>query len=1068
MKLYQPVLFVGLGGTGCLIGAELERRLREEFCGPDGTAFQRHREDALPYQLPDCIQFVYADVNQADLDRLPLAVAPGAQHVPAVQRTAHYVRGLVPQVDSFPEVAQNLRLNAEREVASWLPPDAGEPRVVPLQRGAGQLPTIGRAALFETFRSGVGTATLDLNAAIGGLSRPQAATDLYKLSGKSSNKKAVDVFVAFSVAGGTGAGIFYDYLHLIGNLFERTDLRPKIYPLVLMPSAFVDGLGGGRPAQLNSGRALLDLFRLVDHQNGGSAQRELRGHSVRAAVDPDEVAVHYPVDGRIVLRPGIAQTGFLFCRPVGAEPGDLRRSVVSLMLSLLGTELDERTSKDGEQHQSFADSFINASVDRQIPAENGIGNRGVSTALVASLTVPVDELADLVAGRILREGIEDLRGSLPGVESNRALIQEFFTVANIAEIFSRPAQDHAEPEPVTGAKDVTAALNDRAEAMRVALKRLRNRLDREIPERVSAFDARDAVPRMLAKVDPFRLTRALFGNPDAADEVERGGAIGLMQRRRVEPPAPEGLGPNPPPLPTLRDRSLGMVKVKWADPEPVEARQQQDRWFRWRTNVVWTEPWSQLAPRWRKQVDQVEAVLRGVTRALVEHAGQDRDRFRDRAADLSKSRVGVSYLLPSGGDLDQFYVRVVRRMADDLVGKGQLQPSASAAELLAPLIGADGWREAYRTAWDSKPEAAVSELRERVKAEVKTYFRMAGEGRTPLLPTLHDLVAQAAGQAPAELGDAELEEFRGKLAGLVPANFSPQGTGKLKVLVSYPAGADDPGIESYLREAINLPAGPDLVYEFTHTTAESIAVVLFRSSMGITDVREVRDVLRTWADAIERPQRQDYLKWRQRLGYDFGYLATHEEHRVQILHRLLCAMWNDKVTVDGDPASPISVSFRLAGGVSMTLELTPLENASSWGSLLQSYELWTFADNEGIRRDFCAQLMQEAPDGVGSMPKAPGDLYLVLRDMADAQIRRIDAMLGELHSSSRARAQLLRDFWARTYPAALDTEFTDVSAVRANLRGLEKPALQNMGRQAEPDAGHGPAHSWGHDFGEGR
>ncbi|TYK52533.1 tubulin-like doman-containing protein [Actinomadura decatromicini] len=1042
MKLYQPVLFVGLGGTGCLIGAELERRLREEFCGPDGTSFQRLREDALPYQLPECVQFVYADVNQADLDRLPGSVVPGAQHVPAVQRTAHYVRGLVPQVDTYPEVARNLRLTAGRETASWLPPEQGEPRVTPLQRGAGQLPTIGRAALFETFRNGIGHAINDLNAAIGGLSGPQAATDLYKLGGKATNKNAVDVFVAFSVAGGTGAGIFYDYLHLIGELFERTDLRPKIYPLVLMPSAFVDGLGGGRPAQLNAGRALLDLFRLVDQQNGGGAQRDLRGHTARAVIDPDEVAVHYPVDGRIALRPGTAQTGFLFCRPVGAEPGDLRRSVVSLMLSLLGTELDQRATSDGEQHQSFADSFINAAVDRQIPAENGIGNRGVSTALVASLTVPVDELADLVAGRLLRAGVDDLRAALPGVESNRALIQEFFTVANISEILTRPAQDHAEPEPANGAKDVTAALNDRAETMRAALTRLRSRLDREVPERVGAFDPRDAVPRMLAKTDPFRLTRVLFGNAESADELERGGAAGLMQRRRVEPPAPEGLGPNPPPLPTLRDRSLGMVKVKWADPEPVEARQRQDQWYRWRTNVQWTEPWSQLAPRWRKPLDQVEAVLRAMTRALTEHAGQDRDRFRDRAADLSKSRVGVSYLLPPGGDLEQFYIRVVRRITDDLVGNGRLQPSATDADLINVLIGADGWRESYRTAWETTPEAAVGELRERVKAQVKTYFRMQEQGRAPLLPTLHDLVAQAAGQSPAEFGETELEEFNSKLAGLVPANFSPQGTGRLKVLVSYPAGADDPGIEQYLREAINLPAGPDIVYDFTHTTAESIAVVLFRSSMGITDVREVRDVLRTWSDAIDRPQRQDYLKWRQRLGYDFGYLATHEEHRVQILHRLLCAMWNDKVTVDGDPASPISVSVRLSGGVSMTLELTPLEHASSWGSLLQAYELWTFADNAGIRRDFCAQLMQEAPDGVGSMPKPPGDLYLVLREMAEGQLRRIDQMLDELHSSSRARAKQLRDFWARTYPAALDAEFTDVSAVRANLRGLEKPALQ--------------------------
>ena len=43
MKLYQPVLFVGLGGTGCRIGVEFEKRLRDAICGPDGRAFAARR-----------------------------------------------------------------------------------------------------------------------------------------------------------------------------------------------------------------------------------------------------------------------------------------------------------------------------------------------------------------------------------------------------------------------------------------------------------------------------------------------------------------------------------------------------------------------------------------------------------------------------------------------------------------------------------------------------------------------------------------------------------------------------------------------------------------------------------------------------------------------------------------------------------------------------------------------------------------------------------------------------------------------------------------------------------------
>src|SRR3974390_509723 len=98
MKLYQPVLFVGLGGTGCDIGAELERGVRAEGWAPEGTDFRKPRakEGMLAYRLPSCIQFVYADMNQGELDRLPRRVVPGSEELPAAALTASYVSGLVP------------------------------------------------------------------------------------------------------------------------------------------------------------------------------------------------------------------------------------------------------------------------------------------------------------------------------------------------------------------------------------------------------------------------------------------------------------------------------------------------------------------------------------------------------------------------------------------------------------------------------------------------------------------------------------------------------------------------------------------------------------------------------------------------------------------------------------------------------------------------------------------------------------------------------------------------------------------------------------------------------------
>lgn len=135
MKIYQPMLFVGLGGTGCLIGAELENRLREALCGPDGTALYpvlRGRQ-LLPYQLPDCLQFVYADLNEAELNRLPHTRADGALKA-AYSRTSRATHGLLPRFDSYPEVARSLRTNLPDPMCGWLPPRSGEPRIAPLIR----------------------------------------------------------------------------------------------------------------------------------------------------------------------------------------------------------------------------------------------------------------------------------------------------------------------------------------------------------------------------------------------------------------------------------------------------------------------------------------------------------------------------------------------------------------------------------------------------------------------------------------------------------------------------------------------------------------------------------------------------------------------------------------------------------------------------------------------------------------------------------------------------------------------------------------------------------------------
>ena len=1040
MKLYQPVLFVGLGGTGCDIGAELERRMREEICGPDGHDFRKNlgKDSMLPYQLPACIQFVYADMNQADLDRLPRRVVPGPEHIPASALTAHYVSGLVPDVNSYPDLALLLRLQAEKVVKSWLPPVTNqEPRVNPLHRGAGQFPTIGRASLFGTFIEGIAPAMHDIEQAVGKLAT--SGEDLRTLGGKPA--ESVDVFVAFSVAGGTGTGIFYDYLHIIADTVARSsNMKVKIYPLVLMPSAFRDGLGGGRPAQLNAGRALLDLFRLVDEQNGAGAELMLRGASDRRPAGADEVAVTYPNNVQLVMKPGIMQTGFLFSQPAGASREDMHRSISSLVLSLVGTEMSEDDDRNGEHHQSFADSFVNEAAHRQVVAENGIGGRGVSTALVASLTVPVDELAGIVGSRLLREAIDFIAQADGTLETNRGAIEEFLTLSGVHPVLARQGVEYADPAPVSGAKEITAALNRRRDSMRIGIDVLRNKLTQDVPQLVGRFDSDGAASNMLSKLDIFRLQRVVIGHHALRDDIERGGVRGILQMRRAVPPPPEqGWGAVPPGAPELKDSIFR--KMQWSDEVPTGARGQQSAWYNWQTNVAWAQVWDAHTPQWSRPLDQVQRDIGGLTRALSDFARSDVEDFARRSGELYRRRVGVSYLLPSGrGGMEQFYQQVYRRLQTQLANDRAIDVNSNKDAVLRALIGPQTWSEAFRMSVEQSPENAVSFLRERVKTEIKKFLRSAPAGEQPILPRLHDLLIEAAGHGRGgpTIDPDYVNGFRDKLAGLLPANFTPQGSGQLKVLVTYPADAESNIVKNYLKSSVALPkSGARVTEDFRHTQTESISVVLFRTAMGVTEVDEVRDVLRLWSGALADPRPTDLLRWRQRTGYDFGYLATREHHRVEILHRILSALWNGRATIVGPASSPERINVQLGGGVTMTLPLTPLNKASSWGSLLRAYELWALDDND-MHRAFCAKLMEEVPNGLHGRPDMPHGLYVEVRDLKAGQIELLDDMIKKQPANQHSRAVQMRGFWADTLPAALDQKFAHNDGASANnLRELE-------------------------------
>ncbi|MFF3398788.1 tubulin-like doman-containing protein [Streptomyces sp. NPDC002659] len=1064
MKIYQPMLFVGLGGTGGRIGAELERGLRRELCGPDGTNLVAAGRRA-PFQLPDHLQFVYADFSEAELDRLPQFSAKGAEAA-AYARTSRVVHDLLPTgYDSSPEVTRMLRVALHDETHSWLPPQERQPRVAPLHNGAGQLPTVGRAALFATLRSGLEPVLRQLRAAISTISN--SAGDLRDLGGRQI--RGCDVFVAFSVAGGTGAGIYYDFIHLIGHEFRKSKVPGvKIYPLVVMPSAFTPEAGGGREAELNSARALVDLSRLVDDQNVPDAHGELGDVEQRGSI-----SVRYPVDGVVALRPSTVQTAFLFSRPAVIRPEDLRRSITAMVMSLIGTELGDESNqgRSEDDYQSFAASFVNKSVERSTPARSGIGYRGMSTSLAASLTVPVDDLAEIVAGRMLAHAVrgmaEDARRPR---EDGTERVRELFERSGIDRLWTREAPEIPVPDPLPkGSKQIGQALRDRIGDMEDRLSRLGRDLEREMPRLVEDFKPQAGARELLGLIGPFQLERTLAGLPGHPQRPAEVGFAGMLENRKNDPERPDGIQPSAPKIPRIKGAVGGLVPARWGDPDVQEAIDEQDAWYRWRANRLWHQAWKEQESRWRPPLARASKEIGELARALRAHEEGERKLFMERRKELYRDdRTGVSYLLPPQSNLRAFYDDVF----DRLVQHEGLPDNTDPAGLLARLIQPEDWQRALEAGRRS-PRASVKEIKQVVEQRVKGLFGEASVlNDRPLLPSMAVLLRAAAGDEDAEatVDSRWLEQFRSQLAGLLPVGFTPDGSGPLKVLVVHPQSEADGRAAQFLQQELNLPRDPQATQEYRAVDTESITVVLFRSGMSLTDVSEVRHVLRLWAEARDAAGVDDFLHWRQRLGYRDDWLASTEDDRQRILHRILCAMWNGRVDVEGPATSPELIRIRLQDGDSatMTLRLEAFDGSvSSWAGLLPAYERWALLDEGQIIEDFCDRLMRTQPTGLATTPVAPSPLFKTLvHDVAPRQIALLDELTGQYGKEDEEWLVPLRHFWEQTLKGALELRFPGASRpTRPSLRALDERYVRQAAEHPDGRSNGGrsagaPAPGW--------
>jgi hypothetical protein len=239
----NPTLFLGLGGTGKQALMHLKRLIMDAY-GPGVTppeVLRRYGAGRLPNTAFLCLD---SDPRTTDPkvwgpedELLKAAQIDGAEML-TIEIDANQMRDLYQHPERYPAYREWYDLSLER---------FGEPKF-----GCGQTRPWGRYAFFQHYDR----IRASLRGALDSLVDTEAVAAAQKM-GVKLDVGAIDVFVVFSIAGGTGSGLFLDVAFLLRDLEAEVGRALKVQAVTLLPTAF-----STRPTAkifANSYAALLEL-----------------------------------------------------------------------------------------------------------------------------------------------------------------------------------------------------------------------------------------------------------------------------------------------------------------------------------------------------------------------------------------------------------------------------------------------------------------------------------------------------------------------------------------------------------------------------------------------------------------------------------------------------------------------------------------------------------------------------------------------------------------------------------------------------------------------------------------
>ncbi|MEL0238351.1 MAG: tubulin-like doman-containing protein [Gammaproteobacteria bacterium] len=1042
LEVNQRLLYVGLGGTGINTTIELESMLRKEMCGPDGTFLMRkHPELELrPFELPQYIQTILIDTDASAISKHRGAFESKNDDI--YFKTTTRISDLSVS-KSYGAIASGLRASMPEDVKSWLPTSESEPNVSPISAGAGQYPLVGRASLFNALQPNAESFLSNFDKAIESISQAKGLSTLGPKDGVSPD---LYVYVAFSIAGGTGTGIYYDILHLLEEKIRREvpSLTTYIFPLVLLPQAFEEEQLANqyRLSKLNAGFAISDLAQLIDHQR--QPKEELEKNFIQSY--PGDLKIRV---GGIQSKKRPISNAFLFTKGPNASLTDMYKSVAAFCLTNIGGDL-KKDEGSTDAFTFFSDLINRPELDRA--DSSGPGFKPLSPAVGARLSIPVENISNLVTSYLVADTINTAFNDSLYVNEDRSETINLILKSSKLDFVNK---ENLLPEGLTlpNRPKKPGSTKDARELARKVIITYQNLLvdlEQKVKTEVSNRLLNITVDKIIQNttqqntdIDIFAILRALVGS-----KTDQSNSVLFKLNQFTNTPEPKDRFKVPP---TLTRKNF----ESWlnAFEKDIKKNHLPYIWSKALLNDALFQ--SNVLSQWTESINKIR-------RSISDWNSQQAQQLNLAKVKLEGQGELVKEFLPQVGNLNQVFNLLKNNLEEEpsLAGLNDV-------ERLTKIINSSSntWNHIWSSSADSIDKFGLTlidtiegTIAQMLNSGVRKYFNEDQDSK-PLVPNLKTILSSVKDIDNVDsIMKSSIDELVLQLGSLIGPGGLPSNTkyedsdmeANPVVRVTYPADIRDNQIEAWLeKQLLNggaLQAVKNLTWDWEVSQGNSIVIAYTIMSHGILGNEDSFESLKLTFESEQKSAGVDKLPWRRRLGSSFTRIIGNEIDERRALVRLFLSLYTGQgqFKTETGPVAKLEDFANITSFVYKNSENAP-EMIVPMESNLTNTPIPTFADSL-LEFQFKASNNEialfrfyiggkegyETPDffSKGKPPKPHKSFVLLLNELRQQEIDNLNKKLNKSNNPRESYSyEKALEFWKQTIDEILNSPVVDVKQV---------------------------------------